>query len=51
MYTEYDSQLEELCDVCGGCDRVGTCPQEQEVQACNREITLIRKVYNGIIPL
>jgi hypothetical protein len=44
MYEQYESEVEEICDVCGGCDRVGGCAQGQEVMACNHEVFETRRI-------
>ena len=42
MYINYDNEVEELCDVCGGCDKIKVCEQGQEIQACNHELFELR---------
>lgn len=39
---DYDNEVEQLCDVCGGCENVGSCMQVQELMACTREIDNMR---------
>jgi hypothetical protein len=48
-YIVYESEVEELCDVCGGCDNVRSCSQGQEVMACNRATLEVRNLIRRIV--
>lgn len=33
----YENEVELKCNVCGGCDNIGSCKQQEELKGCSME--------------